>query len=72
MSFDVGLSAVRAPLEACGEIISCLPSSEDHDDDQLGMDILMGSTHDLDTVSAAVSEQGVRVELLGGGPPEST
>lgn len=72
MSFDVGLSAVRTPLETCGEIISCLPSSGDHDDDQIGMDLLVGSTQDLDALSAVVADQGVSVELLGGGPPEPT
>jgi len=70
MSFDVGLSAVRTPLEQYGEIISCLPSSGEHGDDQIAMDILLGSTHDLDVLSAAVADQGVIVEPLGGGPSE--
>ncbi len=69
MSFDVGLSAVRTPLEQLGEIISCLPSAGDHDDDQIGMDILVGSTHDRDALAAAVADQGVHVDLLG--PPEA-
>jgi two-component system chemotaxis sensor kinase CheA len=70
LSIDRGLDELKARVRPLGEVITYLPSTESASENQIELDVVLGSERGLDEVRAAVGDQvGVtRFERATGAP----
>lgn len=72
MEIDTGIESLKGRLKPLGEVITYLPSAESSNEDQLELDIIMGSSATPQEVRDAVADSHIGVEALsprGDGDP---
>jgi two-component system chemotaxis sensor kinase CheA len=64
MTIDKGLDQLKARLKPMGEVITYLPSAEAVSDQQIELDVILGSSHPIEAVRAAVEGAHATVTML--------
>lgn len=64
MEIDTGIESLKGRLKPLGEVITYLPSAESSNEDQLELDIILGSSATPQEVRDAVADSHIGIEAL--------